>query len=141
MPEGLYISVTLLIGVYLMHTIRNHRYTFTNLLLLGVLTSSTYYIKSAAPAFILAVLTCLFIYFLRQGLIKSIKLSLPVALGVLIGALPCVIRNLSVGTIGGSGTAGESPLFQSILSMLRLIVPHHGPYFNSKMTLIILALV
>ncbi len=141
MPEGLYISITLLIGVYLMEIIRNHRYSFTNLLLLGILTSSTYYIKSAAPAFILAVLTSLFIYFLRQGLIKSVKLSSSVALGVLIGATPWVIRNLYIGTIGGSGAAGESPLFQSVLSLLRLIVPHHGAYFSSKISLVILGLV
>lgn len=62
-------------------------------------------------------------------------------LGVVLGIAPWLFRNISIGTIGGSGAAGEAPVVQSIVSLLRLFVPYHGQYLSSKITIICLGIV
>lgn len=138
MPEGLYISMTLIIGLYFINVIKNGG-TFWKFILLGVLTSSTYYVKSAAPAFIISVALSVFLYFMRSGFVKSFRQSTGFVIGAFMGAFPWLYRNIMIGTIGGSGVAGDSPVLQSVLSFFRLFIPYHGAYFENNTTLLGLA--
>lgn len=134
MPEGLYISMTIIIGLYFINLLKTS-VSLWKFIWLGVLTSTTYYIKSAAPAFMISVVLAAFLYFLKSGIVSSLKQLLGLVFGVIMGALPWLYRNIMIGTIGGAGAAGNAPILQSILSFFRLFIPYHGAYFENKVTL------
>lgn len=139
MPEGLYVSITLIIALFYIKVMKSN-HSLGKLLLLGLITSTTYYIKSAAPAFMMSVNIAAFLYFLKSGFFSSIKKTSAIVFGIVIGALPWLYRNILIGTIGGSGAAGHSPVLQSILSFFRLFIPYHGTYFEKVHTMVGLVL-
>jgi len=139
MPESLYISFTILVSLAamrLLEKLKDGKAKIHHFVALGVLTGLTYHIKSAAPAFILSIVLSLYILNRFKDFKISISQGITFLASIALTALPWFIRNLMIGTIGGSGAASQTPLRDSVFSLLRLFVPRHGSYFENKLTII-----
>lgn len=131
MSEGLFITVTLLSSIYLITIFDSSKFRLLNFFLVGLITGSTYYIKSAAPAYILA---CgLAILLSNVDWSKRLKNSILYGLGACLVILPWLLRNLNLGTVGSQGSGPRSSaIFDSLLCFVRLFIPKHGSFFESK---------
>jgi hypothetical protein len=133
MAEGLFITFSIIPPLFV-SAINNHsNIKLGSFLVAGFLFSLTYYIKSAAPAYILAGWISVFI-FSKQDKVKNLFLF---SIGAAIGVLPWLLRNLSHGTIGSAGS-GPLPntIVLSITEFIRLFIPRHGNFLESKVIVI-----
>lgn len=139
MPEGIYISFTVLstlLAINVLEKVRSKNVKPHHFILLGFVTGLTYYIKSAAPAFILS-LVMSFLILSRSANYKMAWSQIMLLLtSIAMTSLPWFLRNLSIGTIGGAGVASPTPIRDSLFALLRLFVPKHGSYFENKITLV-----
>jgi hypothetical protein len=133
MAEGLFITFSIIPPLFVT-SISNQSITkFGSYLVAGLLFSLTYYIKSAAPAYILAGWISVFIFSKQNRQKKLILFSI----GSGIGVLPWLLRNLSHGTIGSAGS-GPLPntIVLSVTEFIRLFIPRHGNFLESKVIVI-----
>jgi hypothetical protein len=133
MAEGIFIAFSMVPPLYIASLGNHSNFKLGNLLFAGFLFSLTYYIKSAAPAYILAGCMSVFI-FSKQNRFKNLVLF---SMGAGIGVLPWLLRNLSYGTIGSAGS-GPFPnsIVLSVTEFIRLFIPRHGNFLESKIIVI-----
>jgi hypothetical protein len=133
MAEGLFISATLIAPLYLFQINSKVNLKIVHFVVYGLLLSLSYYVKSVAPAFIIAGLLTIFIF----PPTRKFKFLASASLGVFMGVLPWLFRNLSYGTIGSAGSGPlPSTVLLSITEFIRLFTPRHGDFFESKITVI-----
>jgi hypothetical protein len=140
MPEGIFITMTMLSALYIFSLFKSEQNVpFYKFIFAGLLLSTTYYIKSAAPAFIAA--GGLAVLFFRGTMLQKFTKLFWLSIGVLAGALPWLFRNISYGTIGSAGFGARSnALVESIVEFIRLFIPYHGPYTAQKYVLLLAAI-
>jgi hypothetical protein len=137
MSESIYLTFTLGISLLIFEFFHKHtKRSIILLFILGIIISIPYYIKSAAPSFLLASLISV-LFFGKSRKEKSISF-LFISLGVFTGAIFWLLRNLSFNTIGSAGVGAiHNSFFISILELLRIFVPYHGAYFENKFTIVL----
>lgn len=133
MAEGLFISVTLIAPLYLFQINSKENLKIVHFVVYGLLLSMSYYVKSVAPAFIIAGLLTILIF----SPTRKFKFLVGTSFGIFLGVLPWLLRNLSYGTIGSAGS-GPLPntVILSITEFIRLFTPRHGNFMESKITVI-----
>lgn len=139
MAEGVFLTVSLATSLLLVKLVeREQSFSFARCAVAGLCLSPAYYIKSAGPAFLLAGA----ILPLATNGAWAARFMRSVTIGGFagLGALPWLIRNLSYNTIGSAG-AGPLPnaIVVSVGELLRVFVPYHGPYAESRWTLALAA--
>lgn len=139
MPEGIYISFTVLstlLAISVLEKVRSKNVKPHHFILLGFVTGLTYYIKSAAPAFILSLIMSFLILSKSENYKMSWRQIMLFLTAIALTSMPWFLRNFNIGTIGGAGVASPTPIRDSLFSLLRLFVPKHGSYFENKITLV-----
>lgn len=136
MAEGLFITSTLISAILLIRhlsSVKDSKKIY--LFLIGITVGFSYLIKSAAPAFIFS--STLLVFLNYKTLKEKFTYSFIFGIGVLVTALPWLLRNLLSNTIGSSGSGPtKHAIRESISNLLRLFIPKHGGYFESKTTIL-----
>lgn len=135
MAEAIFITVTVVNALLLSNLFEKKELQRSiQYLLAGLCVSIAYYIKSAAPAFLLC--SCATPFFLKMNSKERVKMIFWLGLGIALGIAYWLFRNLSFHTIG---SAGSGPLPNAIVTstfeLLRIFVPFHGSYVASSVTI------
>lgn len=136
MAEGLFISTTLISALLIIYQFDNERKsTHFSWIIVGLVIGFNYYIKSAAPAFILAALLSIFLF---KGLWKNkFQRTILTSIGVFISAFPWFLRNINLGTIGSAGSGPtKHAIVESSTNLLRLLIPRHGSFTENKLIIL-----
>ncbi len=136
MAEGIFISTTVLCVVAAHRLLQKATVpSWWQLILLGAFAGTTYYQKSVAPAFIVSVPLMVL---LKSGkLADRVRICTSYFMGSFAICLPLFLRNLSLGTVGGSGPGARThAMAESALSLVRLFVPRHGAFTESTRAIV-----
>lgn len=129
MAESLFMTISMASFIWLNHCMKNKGPWFY-WFILGLIAGLSYYVKSASPGFILAVVLTVFIY--SKGIKNKILKTSICGLGVFISVAPWLVRNISYGTLGSEGSGPQThAILVSSLSFIRLFIPKHGGLFEN----------